>query len=198
MCASDQNRPGISAITMADHAAVGAVLDMAAVLQGLVSSDFEILVVGHTTPALSELLAGLRASAPDLPLRHIEGCAVADGCDAAAYDLVFVAASGGRFDVRELNHFLEAIEDGADVAVGYRPRATDGIVRLLQRLGWQVDVDCAFGLFRRSICRDLRRYASSEALLWRIRHLGLRMVEVPLLNRRPVIGSPAPAKVRVA
>ena len=198
MSSLDQNHQGISAILMAEDAAVSAVLDLAAVLQGLVSSEFEILIVGEPTPTVSDALAGLRVTAPSLPLRCIKGRSIADGCDAAVHDLVFVAVWGRRFDVRELNHLLDAIESGADVAVGYRPRITDWIVRQLQRLGWQVDVDSAFGLFRRALSCDLRRYASADALLWRLRHLGVNAVEVPLSNRQPTIGTPAPAEVRAA
>ena len=77
-------------------------------------------------------------------MRVVNGATIADGCDAASYDLIFVAAPDGQFDVRELNHLLDAIEDGADVAVGYRPRRTDVLVRRLQRWGWNLDVDCAY------------------------------------------------------
>jgi hypothetical protein len=193
-----EERKGISAVTMASDALAGPVLDLAAVLQGLVSANFEIIVVGESSPRLGEALAGLRATAPGLPLRRIEGKSIADGCDAAIYDLVFVCAPDGQFDVRELNHLLEAVEAGADIAIGYRPRRTDRLVRQLQRLGWQIDVDCAFGLFRRSICNELRRYSSSSGLLWRVRHLGRPVAEMPVLNRRPTIGTPAPAESRAA
>jgi hypothetical protein len=193
-----EERYGISAVKMASEALDSAVLDLAAVLHGLVSGNFEIIVVGESSPRLTETLASLRASAPSLPLRLVESTSIASGCDAAVYSLIFVCAPDGRFDVRELNHLLEAVEAGADIAVGYRPHRSDRIVRQLQRWGWQIDVDCAFGLFRRSICGALRRYSSYASFLWRARHVGFRVVELPVSHRRPTLGTPAAAGSRAA
>jgi hypothetical protein len=139
-------------------------------------------------------LADLQARAPGLPLRLVDGAAIGDGCDAAAYDLIFVAAHDGQFDVRELNHLLEAIESGADVAAGYRPRRMDALVRPFQRLGWKVDVDCAFELLRSRVWRELartqRKTVCCAELLSRVRGLGYRVAEVPVSHRRPSIGAP--------
>src|SRR3979411_2722468 len=104
-------QPGISAVLAADdeHTELeGAVLDLAAVLDGLVNTNFEIIVV-DVTPSrrLTETLAGLRAHSPDLPLRILEGdyvgqaAAFAAGFDAAGYDLILVATSDGQFEVHE-------------------------------------------------------------------------------------------------
>jgi hypothetical protein len=191
-------RPGISAILMGSEAARESVLDLAAVLEGLVSGNFEIIVVGASSAPTTDALSDLRASARGLPLRFLEARSAARGCDAAVYDLIFVRVADGAFDVRELNHLLEAVENGADVAVGYRPRRTDGIVRRLQRWGWQIDVDSAFGLFRRGLCYEVRRYSSATALLWRVRQLGHRVVELPVGHRRSTIGIPASATSRAA
>src|SRR5690242_6043400 len=103
--------PGMSAVVLPGHNLEQAVLDLAAVLEGLVYQNFEILLVtreGH-------YLAELQARAPWLPVRIVDGEFVGDGCAVAARDLIFVATSDGRFDVRELNRLLEAIDGGADV-----------------------------------------------------------------------------------
>ena len=166
-----------------------AVLDLAAVLEGLTGDQFEILVVGDAQATADDVLA----RAPGLPLRVIASEAgIAAGCDAAMYDLIVVGASDGQFDVRELNHLLDAVEHGADVAAGYRPRRMDAIVRQFQRFGWRVDVDCAFVLLRRSVWRDLeamqqRAWCCAE-LLANVRRRGYQVVEVPVSHRRPTIG----------
>lgn len=165
------------------------VLELAAVLGGLVGDNFEILVVDGGLPATREATAALRANAPGLPLRVVDGNSIAAGCEAAECDLIFVSAADGQYDVRELNRLLDAIEDGADIAAGYRPRATDGLFRQLQRWGWRVNVDCAFQLIRSGVWQHLareERNASCAELLSRLRRLGYRVAEVPVRDRRPI------------
>jgi hypothetical protein len=176
-----------------------AVLDLVAVLEGLVGRNFEILLVaGDAAPDVS----GLRQRGRGLPLRIVPGATLADGCDAASYDLIFVAAQDGQFDVRELNHLLDAIEHGADVAVGYRPRPTDVLVRRLHRWGWNVDVDCAYELVRQSVWQRLkqegRQTSCCTELLASVRRLGCDVCELPVSHRRPTIGAPDSTSRRAA
>jgi hypothetical protein len=183
-----QSRPGISAVFASSDGLDRAVLDLAAVLDGLVPQSFEIIVIGDSA-STSEL----RARAPRLPVRTIgSGESVAP-----AYDLVFVAARDGQFDVRELNRLLDAVEGGADVAAGYRPRRTDAIVRRLQRWGWNVDVDCAFALLRRGVFSETNSYACAE-MCRRARRMGFRVVEIPVSEHRPTLGVAASPEIRAA
>lgn len=184
--------PGISAVLLPGDDLDTAILDLAAVLAGLVGDQFEILLVaGVGAPDVTDLYA----RAPGLPLRVIEGQSAADGCEAANFDLIFLAAPDGEFDVRELNHLLEAIEKGADIAAGYRPRRADALVRQLQRWGWKIDVDCAFELIRREVWQRLKqegRLTSCCAeLLANVRRLGFRVSEVRVSHRRRSLGAPA-------
>jgi len=182
---------GISVVLVPGLDQDSVVLDLAAVLGGLVGDRFEVIVVADAAPAW---VADLQARAPGLPLRVVNGTHMGDGCDAAAYELIFVGAADGKFDVRELNHLLDAIERGADVAAGYRPRRMDALVRQFQRLGWKIDVDCAFELLRRSVWQELARTPQSSwcctELLARVRRLGFRVAEVPVSPRRRTIGTP--------
>jgi hypothetical protein len=176
-----------------------AVLDLVAVLEGLVGERFEILLVaGDKTPDV----AGLRARGRGFPLRVVTGTTLADGCDAARYDLIYVATQDGEFDVRELNHLLDAVEKGADVAAGYWPRRTDVLVRRLQRWGWNLDVDCAYELIRRDVWRRLkcegRQTSCCTELLANVRRLGFSVAEVPVSHHRPTLGAPVSAGWRAA
>jgi hypothetical protein len=176
-----------------------AVLDLVAVLEGLVGRNFEILLVaGDCAPDVS----GLRQRGRGLPLRVVRGTTLADGCDAASYELIFVAAQDGQFDVRELNHLLDAIESGADVAVGYRPRPTDGLVRRLHRWGWNVDLDCAYALIRQSVWQRLKQEGQQTAccteLLASVRRLRCKVSEVPVSHHRPTLGAPETTSRRAA
>jgi hypothetical protein len=186
-----EQQAGISALVPANDDLDGAVLDLAAVLDGLTPERFEIIVVGDAI-SLNEL----RARAPGLPIRCVSG--EAD----PRYDLVFVAARDGRFDVRELNRLMDAIERGAEVAAGYRPRPTDAIVRQLQRWGWHIDVDCAFALLRRTVWQRLEDAASAGVpcaeLSSKARRLGFRVAEVAVSQRRPSIGLATSARTRAA
>jgi hypothetical protein len=209
------NLPGISAVLAANAGQAeldGAVLDLAAVLDGLVYGNFEIIVVEtQSSPQVAATLAELQIRCPTLPVRlqggeHVgQEAALAAGFDAAVYDLILVTGTSAEFDVRETNHLLEAIEHGADLAIGYRPRRADGIVRRLHGWGWNVlvsllfgqtgrDVDCPFKLFRTVVWQAVHvhpREASptfNAELLVRARRLGFRVVEVPVSHRRPPEG----------
>lgn len=209
------NQPGISAVLAANAGQTeldGAVLDLVAVLDGLVYGNFEIIVVEAGPRAqIADALAELQVRYPTLPVRLHEGqhlgheAALAAGFDAAAYDLILVTGTSGEFDVRETNHLLEAIEQGADLAIGYRPRRADGVVRRMYGWGWNVlvslmfgqtarDVDCQFKLFRTVVWQGVHihpREASptfNAELLVRARRLGFRVAEVPVSHRRPSEG----------
>jgi hypothetical protein len=183
--------PGISAV-LSSHVqrppTEEVVLELAAVLDGLVGDNFEIIVVDGP----SDSLDGLRIRFPHLPLRILEARdddpAAGIGC--AAYDLVLLVSADYAFDLRELNHFLEAVEQGADLAIGYRSRN-------LARFAWYAlghllfgktarDVDCPFKLFRQCVWqrtgmhpRGADRWFSTR-LVVRARRLGFRVTELPV------------------
>jgi glycosyltransferase involved in cell wall biosynthesis len=193
--------PGISAVLATHDRQIdldSTILELAAVLDGLVSENFEIIIVDSIDdPAArqtSEILAGLRARCPGLPLRIMEqqnaqrGVALAAGFDAAGYDLIFVTAADGQFDVRELNHLLDAIELGADLAIGLRRRRLRGWSRFVNMLAGARagrDIDCAFTLIRRAVWQGVGPVCCSE-LLVRARRQGFRVAEVSV--------SPHPAR----
>jgi hypothetical protein len=208
----DDKLPGISAVLAANAGPAdldGAVLDMAAVLDGLVNGNFEIIVVeAAPSPLGTDTVTGLRARYPSLPVRLYDGeqvgpeAALAAGFDAATYDLILVAGTNGEFDVRETNHLLDAIENGADLAIGYRRRRADGIVRRLYGWGWNAlvslmfgkigrDVDCSFKLFRTAVWQGVGAHLRAASrtfnteLLVRARRMGFRVAEVPVSHHRP-------------
>jgi hypothetical protein len=179
---------GISAVLLPRDDLESFVLDLAVVLEGLCADRFEIIVVGHNPP-----VEELRARAPRLPLRTVDGHSIVDGCDSARHELILVVSDDGQFDVRELNHLMDAIDAGADVAAGYRPRRMDGLMRQFQRWGLKFDVDCAFVLVRRQVWHAVagqQKEWCCAALLSAVRHLGYRVAEVPVSHRRPTIGMP--------
>lgn len=198
---NNQALAGISAVLAPCNDFGSAVLDLAAVLSGLVADRFEIIVVSQQAPRAVE---DLHARTPHLPLRVVAGSAIADGCDAAQFELIFVAAGDGQFDVRELNHLFDAVEQGADVAIGYRPHRVDGLLRQFQRWGFNVGagLDCAFSLLRRDVWAvvspTLRKSWCCADLLTSVRRHGHQVTEVAVSPKRPTIGVPLSASSRAA
>jgi hypothetical protein len=205
-------QPGISAVLAAlfePFDVEGDILDLAAVLDGLVYDSFEIILVGAVSERrLAETVAAVHGRHPELPLRLVHGehagqaAAAAAGFDAAAYDLILVTTADGQVEVRESNHLLEAIERGADLAVGYRAQRADGLVRRMQGWGWNAlvrmlfgetgrDVDCPVRLFRKSVWQRLDMHPRSPTpifaaeFLVRARRFGFQVAEVPLSHRPP-------------
>jgi hypothetical protein len=206
--------PGISAVLAVEAGQAGLeslVLDLAAVLNGLVADNFEILVIEFGgSERTSGLLSDLAARRPALPLRVLPGtyanqvCALAAGFDASIYDLLFVTATDGQYEQSELNHLLEAIEHGADVAVGYRLERSDGLGRRLESWAWNAavglvfgkvgrDVECCFKLFRRTLWQRMPRPVSAVTfnveLLVCARRNGFLVGEVAVSHHWPQGGT---------
>ena len=188
-------RPGISAVLMWRNDVDSAVLDLAAVLSGLAAQNFEIIVVVQTPGDVNT--AELRARAPGLAVRTVAGECVAAAYPLVGYDLVVTSARDGQFDVRELNHLMEAIERGADLAAGYRGGRVDAVRRRLQRWRLPVHVEPAFQLFRREVWRNqLERNCEPSAAT--ARRQGYRVVEVPVSHHRPTLRTAVTVESRAA
>ena len=179
---SAQAKAGISAVLLPCANFETAALDLAAVLAGLVGDRFEIILVCDQRQVPAQV-SDLLARAPHLPLRVVNGSGVGEGCAAARYELVFIAARDGQFDVRELNRLLDAVERGADVALGYRRRWADGFVRQLQKVGVRVALDWAFFLARRQIWCAAAQTSDWPNLVGLARRRGYRVAEVPVSRK---------------
>ena len=160
-------------------------LDLVAVLDGLVGGNFDITVDAPAQAAVETL----QASHPHLPIRQTDED-LTRVIGSTQRDLILLATGAGDLDLFELNHFVEAIEGGADLAVGYRSRT-------VERVAWNAfgallfgrtarDVDCPFKLFRRAVWErtsmephGVDRWFSMR-LIVRARRLGFRVAELPV------------------
>ena len=181
-------RPGISAVLVWRDNLDSTVLDLAAVLSGLVADRFEIIVIDRGRG--DGMAAELRARAPALPLRIAASSSAA--CAIARYGLILTSAADGQFDVRELNHLMDAMDQGADVVVGCRPRRAEGLWRRLRRWGLPTPSDHAFRLMRRELAGCGGRSMAAA------RSHGYHVVEVPVSQHRPNLGSVSGAGSRAA
>ena len=139
---------------------------MVKTLEGL-EADYEVIVVDDgSRDRTAEIVSGLRLENQRLRLVSHErnqgyGAAVWTGFTSAEKELVFLTDGDRQFDVDELGLLLPLL-DGADLAIGYRRKRADPLIRLLNAWGWKMlvnglfgytarDIDCAFKLFRRRV-----------------------------------------------
>jgi glycosyltransferase involved in cell wall biosynthesis len=140
------------------------------------------------------------------------GDTLATGFAAATKELVFMTDGDAQFDLSEINKLLPLVEQGADMAIGYRSPRVDPPMRLLNALGWNLlirllfgyvarDVDCAFKLFRRAILNDVKIQSGgatfSTELLVRTRRAGYIIKEVPVKHLPRTAGRATGARLSV-
>ena len=189
---------------------------VASVLGGL-TTDFEVIVTNDgSRDATGQILADLRARAPELHLRVVThernrgyGAALASGFDAARKDLIFLTDGDKQFDVTELSSFIPAMDAQTDMVIGWRKKRADPLMRKLNALGWKTlvnglfgytarDVDCAFKLFRRRVWESMTVHARgatfSAEFLIKARRLGFRVKELPVGHFPRTAGSPTGAR----
>jgi dolichyl-phosphate beta-glucosyltransferase len=180
-------------------------------------ANYEILIVDDgSTDDMADRLEALRGDWPSLVLlRHApnrgKGAALRTGMAAACGELMLFADADGATPIQETSTLCEAIEQGADVAVGSRflPEPAAAVRRFwhrhlsgrcfagLVRWGFGLplrDTQCGFKMFRREVvlrllplCRESGYLFDLEILVWAHR-LGYRIAEVPV-SWRDVPGS---------
>ncbi|MGA2032454.1 MAG: dolichyl-phosphate beta-glucosyltransferase [Thermoguttaceae bacterium] len=170
---------------------------------------YEVLVVDDgSDDGLADAMARLAPEWPQLRmLRHAQnrgkGAAVRSGMLAANGRLLLFADADGAAPIEEQGRLAEAIQAGADLAVGSRLLPASGVRRvrsagrgLAGRLFAAVarrllqlplrDTQCGFKMFRAEVGRRLfaitreSRYLFDLELLTTARRLGYRIVEVPI------------------
>ncbi len=162
------------------------------------ASEFEIILVDdgstdRTAPIGAELAA---ADSRIRVVTHLVnrgyGAALRTGFSNARLDFVTFNDGDGQFDMRDLEHLLEKIQEH-EMVIGYRKRRADRLVRRLTARAWGLlvgilfgvwprDLDCGFKLFRKEAldALDLRADGAfiSTELLARGRAAGHRIAQV--------------------
>lgn len=132
------------------------------------TTDYEIIVVDDgSRDGTSEAALALRPRFSKLRVVRNEpnrgyGGALRRGFDEATKDLILFAPADNQFDLEETPRLLRLIDEGADIATGYRANRNDPFIRRFNAWGWNTtirllfgflcrDIDCGFKVFKRSI-----------------------------------------------
>ncbi len=128
------------------------------------------------------------------------GRAIADGFNAAKYDLLFFTDSDRQFSIESIENMIGLAEE-SDIIVGYRMNRQDPLIRRLLSWGFNIlarlifdikvrDIDCAFKIFNKSIFDrvkvESKRFFFNTEVLAKARYLGysIKEVGIPHFPRR--------------
>ncbi len=169
----------------------------------------ELIVVDDgSLDATSALVEGMSAEYPEIRLIRLaenrgKGYAVRTGVVNARSELVLFADADAATPISELERLEAAIRAGADVAIGSRALAGEGVqvrAKLYRRLMGRAfhllvrtltvrtikDTQCGFKLFRGAVAHDLfsrmrmNGFSFDVELLMMARRRGYRVAEVPV------------------
>lgn len=138
-----------------EHIILRTVSDVLETLSGWIH-DFEVIVVNDgSTDHTAVLVAGLARLDSRIRLVTHErnqgyGAALVSGFAAATKNLTFFMDSDGQFDIRDLQEFLQLIDE-YDAVIGYRMNRQDTWIRKLNAWGWKFAVSAALGVHVRDL-----------------------------------------------
>lgn len=182
-----------------------------------VADEYEVIIVNDgSADGTRELADRLASEHPAVQAVHHEvnrgyGGALKSGFAAAHHEYIFFTDGDGQFDVGEIDRLLPLL-DGADVAVGWRIKRADSLIRVINAKAYMLmirllfglkvrDIDCAFKLLPRRVIEavSLRSDGAliSAELLIKARHVGFSFAQVGVNHYPRVAGEQSGAKLSV-
>jgi|SRR3989344_8136303 len=139
------------------------------------------------------------------------GAALKSGLSNSRYELIVFIDADLQFDFKEINKFLDYIED-YDLVIGFRKSRADKLVRKLNARIYSLllnlifnlnvrDVDCGFKLVRREIFKEIKLESDgaliSAELLIKARKKGFRIKEIEVSHFPRILGKQTGANPKV-
>lgn len=180
---------------------------------------YEVIIVDDgSTDGTADVAAQLQADHPSVVrvIRHDAnrgyGGALRSGFGGSRFDWIAFTDGDRQFRVADLAALISAVPMGETVAVGYRVKRADpllrkiyaGVYRIANRVWFGLtvrDVDCAMKLFPRAALRDLAVASNgaffSAELLIKLKARGVPLVEVGVPHFPRAAGSASGARPAV-
>jgi glycosyltransferase involved in cell wall biosynthesis len=180
--------------------------------------DYEIIVVDDGSyDETSDVVKALLPRFPKLRLVRNDpnrgyGGALRRGFEEATKELILFAPADNQFDLEEAPKLLALIDQGADIASGFRAQRNDPLIRRLNGMGWNMlirllfgylcrDIDCGFKMFRRDILARVPLYSTGAMidteLLAGAKARGYVIKDTPVTHLPRTAGKPTGANPRV-
>jgi glycosyltransferase involved in cell wall biosynthesis len=197
---------------------VGKAVEDAVAAIGKITSDYEIIVVDDgSRDGTPDVVKGLLPRFPKLRSVRNEpnrgyGGALRRGFEEATKELILFAPADNQFDLAESPRLLALIDQGADIASGYRAERNDPFLRRLNALGWNTtirllfgflsrDIDCGFKVFKRAILQRVPLHSTGAMidteLMAGAKARGYVIKDTPVTHLPRTAGKPTGANVRV-
>jgi len=173
----------ISAIIPAYNEAenVGKAVENAVTALEKITSDYEVIVVDDgSRDNTADVVKSLMPRYPKLRLVRNQpnrgyGGALRRGFEEAGKELILFAPADNQFDLEETPKLIALIDEGADIASGYRAERNDPLIRRLNAFGWNTtirllfgflsrDIDCGFKVFKREILERVPLYSTGAMI----------------------------------
>jgi glycosyltransferase involved in cell wall biosynthesis len=197
------SKPGLSVFFPAynDSGTIASLVITALRTARALTPDFEVIIVDDgSADATAQIAEELARTYPEVRVVHHErnrgyGGALQSGFKAATREFVFYTDGDAQYDPAEMTRLWEALGDDVDLVNGYKISRSDPFHRIvIGRLyhhtvkllfGLKVrDVDCDFGLLRRSIFEQVTLEKRSGVIclemMKKIQDAGFRIAEVPV------------------
>lgn len=188
-----------------------------AVLERLVGSDWEILVIDDGSTDNTAPFT-LKLSKEDSRIKLISheknrgfGCSIRTGIEQSSKEWIFYTDCDGQFDLNELEQVWEQ-RSGVDIISAFRHKRKDPAMRLAYSFLWNTltlmlffrgfkDVDASFKLFRASIFEKIKPLSTSGVVDFEIltlaRNMGYKIIQMPVSHYNRRAGSVSFESVRV-